>query len=326
MGYFNYFIRCIIRRFVRLFFTKKTFIVILIFISLFVLLKSEGYCSQDVLMSSVFCNFYINSSLGYISTLPILSLNIMSVSGYRVLQFLPGHSYRFEVDGSSMVSGLRFDSMNFTSYSSNSNDNLVNQDSDLAYQRYYPQNYVSGYVYYFSFETYFAFSNDLMNSVRCYEIVDDVKSSDITSQTNTIVDTSQSTQNTIKDTSQQMQNTIKDSNVVLDTDLPTNDTEDITSSGFDSIFTIIYNAFCTTQSQPLVVNLPFIDTPMEIKPDLLSSALKKDSRLNALLLFIQSFWWFKISYSIFKDINRYIERLKSGNITSDDGNIKTEVL
>lgn len=132
---------------------------------------------------------------------------------------------------------------------------------------------------------------------------------------------------TIENSAEKIDSTLKNDNIE---DTSINMVEDTsknpTDTGFDNIFNIVYNAFCNNSSVPLNITIPYINETFIIYPNMLSSSLKKDSRLNSLLLFIQSFWWFKISFYIFKDINNYVEQFKNGNITSDDGNIKTEVL
>lgn len=102
------------------------------------------------------------------------------------------------------------------------------------------------------------------------------------------------------------------------------DISDPTDSGFDTIFQLVYNAF-TGSSSGVSFKLPYLDYELTVPPNFLSQTLN-NAGLNFLVTIIQSFWWFAVSYYIYKDINRYIDKIKSGDLTSDDGNIKTEVL
>lgn len=102
-------------------------------------------------------------------------------------------------------------------------------------------------------------------------------------------------------------------------------TNNPTSEGFNNLFTSIYNAFCTTSSSPLTVTLPFINQTFTISPNLVSNAMQK-SGLGLIANLIHSFYYYSVCLFIYKDINKIIEHLKSGNLTADCGNVKTEVL
>ena len=48
--------------------------------------------------------------------------------------------------------------------------------------------------------------------------------------------------------------------------------------------------------------------------------------LGVIVTLINSFYYFSVCLFIYKDIGKIVDNLKSGNITSDCGNVKTEVL
>lgn len=126
---------------------------------------------------------------------------------------------------------------------------------------------------------------------------------------------------------QQEQNDIlTDDNVNTDgLEFATDDTANPTSDGFNTLFTSIYNAFCNTSSAPLTVTLPYVNETFTIQPNLVSNAMQKCG-LGFVATLIQSFYYYGVCLFIYKDINKIIEHLKSGNLTADCGNVKTEVL
>lgn len=119
---------------------------------------------------------------------------------------------------------------------------------------------------------------------------------------------------------------IKNDNVNTgDFQFATNDTQDPTTDGFNTLFTAVYNAFCSTSSKPLTVTLPYINQTFTIQPNLVSNAMEK-SGLGFIVSLIQSFYFYCVCLFIYKDINKIVEHIKSGNLTADCGNVKTEVL
>lgn len=91
------------------------------------------------------------------------------------------------------------------------------------------------------------------------------------------------------------------------------------------MFNAVYNAFCTTSSEPLVVTIPFVDKSFTIQPNVVSSGMQK-AGLGVVVGLINSFYYYVVCLFIYKDIAKIVDNLKSGNITSDCGNVKTEVL
>lgn len=75
---------------------------------------------------------------------------------------------------------------------------------------------------------------------------------------------------------QEQNDLIKDDNVNTDNfEFATNDTNNPTEEGFNTLFTSIYNAFCNTSSAPLTVTLPYINETLTIQPNLVSNAMNK---------------------------------------------------
>lgn len=126
---------------------------------------------------------------------------------------------------------------------------------------------------------------------------------------------------------QQEQNDfLKDDNVNTEgLEFATDDTVNPTSDGFNTLFNAVYNAFCTTSSEPLTITLPYINETFTIHPNIVSNGMRK-AGLGVVVTLISSFYYFSVCLFIYKDISKIIDNLKSGNITSDCGNVKTEVL
>lgn len=97
-----------------------------------------------------------------------------------------------------------------------------------------------------------------------------------------------------------------------------------TDSGIDSIFTALYNAFTTNQTQTVRFVIPFTNEQyIDIPSDLVTSRLPQ-----SIIILIQSVYWYVICRYIIKDIANIAEKAKSGEILdgSSDGNIKTDLL
>lgn len=125
-----------------------------------------------------------------------------------------------------------------------------------------------------------------------------------------------------------IENTITDSSIPdnISNDLPKDNTEDITKSGIDGLFTNIYNAFCEGEAQDIVLPIPYTNKSITISPNYLSDML---TSVNAtfLITIIQAFWWYLISRFIVKDIMGKINKIKSGNIEDiETENIKGDML
>lgn len=144
---------------------------------------------------------------------------------------------------------------------------------------------------------------------------------------NSINNTSTQTQNLITNQTQQSQQQYNDfTNTTMtdsDIELPTDNNQDITSSGFDSIFTSMYNVFTTDEAPDIVLPIPYANENIIISPSAISSMIGN----NVIVSFIQAWYWFIVSYYIYKDVQKVIEKIKDGSIaTSSDTNIKTEML
>lgn len=75
---------------------------------------------------------------------------------------------------------------------------------------------------------------------------------------------------------QEQNNLIKDDNVNTDGfEFATNNTDNPTEEGFNTLFTSIYNAFCNTSSAPLTITLPYVNETFTIHPNLVSNAMQK---------------------------------------------------
>lgn len=123
---------------------------------------------------------------------------------------------------------------------------------------------------------------------------------------------------------QEQNNFLKDGNVVSDgSNLPSDNTQDITEDGFNSIFNTIYTAFTSNSSNNLVVTIPFTGKSFTIS----ANTVYGSADLGLVKTLIQTFWYFVISYFIVKDIGKKINRIKSGDIEHvQEDNIKEDML
>lgn len=138
------------------------------------------------------------------------------------------------------------------------------------------------------------------------------------------VQNTENTVNNINNSVNDVNNSINNDNVNVDTStLPTDTTEDITTSGFDSIFETLYNTFTSGSAKDLVINIPFTNKSFTIN----TSNVYGNANLGLVKTLIQTFWYFVISYFIVNDIAKKINMIKSGNIEDiQKDNIKEDML
>lgn len=364
MVYFNYFIKQVIRRFVRLFFTKKTFIIMLIFVTLFFFLRSEGYCSSDILLTPTtvllygvsssplvfsafpsgsldtpygFFSYYIHSGVSYrismngfltsVKSVPFLPLSfdtsdINSVVGYNKgvvssssFSVYNGRVFTSGFDGWVLVPISDFSSSSFELYQL---DTLFDGDfSDISASFNTQSIYLStsgqlnsspisdaasyvvslkpntDYTYTYNVKSTnsglprIAFSNSFPSpgvSVNGYSSLSsplgtntktfnsgnykyfifsfrysEIDSFNITyyGQSGGLDDAISDVGSSVEAGTSKIDGTLNNSNVTVETDLPEDNTTDITESGFNSIFTTIRNTFTSSNSQDLVLTIPF---------------------------------------------------------------------
>lgn len=151
---------------------------------------------------------------------------------------------------------------------------------------------------------------------------------DSSSQTSSIVNAIEEQTNTI----QEQTNTIKEgqdklfSNDVDDSSISIiqDENDDITSSGFNNLFTTLQNAFLSENYRNISLPIPHTSKSIDIPSNLVENMLGSD---NWILNFIHLFYYFLLGLFITKDIERIIEKVKSGDImTSSEGNIKANMV
>lgn len=132
------------------------------------------------------------------------------------------------------------------------------------------------------------------------------------------------TVNNIHNSVNDVNNSIKDDNVNVDSStLPGDDTSDITSDGFNSLFDKIYTTFTSGTAQDVVIKIPFTNKSFTIN----SANVYGGADLGIVKTLIQTFWYFVISYFIVQDISKKINKIKSGDIEHvEENNIKEDLL
>lgn len=109
-------------------------------------------------------------------------------------------------------------------------------------------------------------------------------------------------------------------------DLPSNNTNDITRDGINNIFQSIYNAFCTGSPQNIVFPIPFTNQNITLSPYYVRDMLTNFGATWVYTL-IQAFWGYLIGRFIIKDVSNKINKIKSGNIEEiEKNNIKEDML
>lgn len=116
---------------------------------------------------------------------------------------------------------------------------------------------------------------------------------------------------------------------ITNSDLPTDTMTDVTSSGFDGIFTKIYNAFTAQGFETINITIPYLNYTFSVSSDFTRLAIRHFTSNIGTYSFENFFyllWYFAFSRYIVLDIYKYINDIKNGNISKTDTNIKADML
>lgn len=157
------------------------------------------------------------------------------------------------------------------------------------------------------------------------QILSDINNSQkqTTEAINNLNNSQQQTTNAINN----LDDTITDSSVDDDSIfLPTDDTTNIAENGIDTIFTNLYNAFCTGEAKDIVFPIPYTDKNITLSATYVQDMLK-NANATWILTFINVFWGYLVGRFIVKDISKKIDKIKSGDAENiENSNIKEEML
>lgn len=395
MGYFNYFIKCIIRNIAyKLCKPKVLLTVLLCVIVLFFCFKSYGYCTEVPVDGTVEIegtvttnpteneNGYIyqydnqfltlrklqeQSQIGFINKMYVLYGNEGSQANAKYFASLLLNDLLYAGSGTRYPIVIETnDGFKIGTYSKAD----IYPDGSGLYGYYFPYQDAQGSVHFenvsFSDVTvswrYMTYNNSLYPvdgvvesystpSAFCnvyvenwvdmfidFGLINSAQDNEILDKLNEIINNNQSSNikdaidqgNQLQQENNQIQQEQNDilTNDNVETDgleFATDDTTNPTSDGFNTLFNTVYNAFCNTSSEPLTITLPYINETFTINPNIVSNGMRK-AGLGVIVSLINSFYYFSVCLFIYKDIAKIIDNLKSGNITSDCGNVKTEVL
>ena len=101
-------------------------------------------------------------------------------------------------------------------------------------------------------------------------------------------------------------------------------TVDITQDGFNSIFTTLQTYFTSNNGGSLTLNIPFVNKSITISKATVYGHFKQLSTVENLASVV---WYFVISLYIVKQVQKMINKIKSGNLEDVvDNNIKADIL
>lgn len=144
--------------------------------------------------------------------------------------------------------------------------------------------------------------------------------------------------NSIDSNGNKIKNSIEKSTTDINNNLNNNDTSeidtsgitnsdttvDITQSGFNSIFTTLQNYFTSSSGGSLTLTLPFVNKSFTISKSSVYGNFKQLSTIENLASLV---WYFVISLYIVKQVQKMINKIKSGNLEDVvDNNIKADIL
>ena len=307
MGYFNYFIKCIIRNLAYRMCKPKVFCTVLLSVAILFGLKHFGFCSDwtDGDIEEIHSSITNNQGV-IISQLSALGIDVSDLE--KQLQEINTDLDRLK---------------NIETYSEWTVSNLEALNTKIGSLAIQIDAIAKSNS---NIETYANWQLQVLESIN--NKLDTITNSILQKQDalKAEVELGNQLQEQNNQIQQEQNDLIKDDNVNSDGfQFATDDTENPTTDGFNTLFTSVYNAFCNTSSAPLTITLPFVDQTFSISPNLVSDAMQK-SGLGVIATLIHSFYYYSVCLFIYKDINKIIEHLKSGNLTADCGNVKTEVL
>ena len=183
--------------------------------------------------------------------------------------------------------------------------------------------YLNGHTYRLVLE--WTYDSGVTADSKSFQWTTDFSQAGITKQDENKNDAMLSGINSLYKSQQEMNNFLNDNSYNSNNNMPnSSEYTSPTDSGIDSIFTALYNAFTTNQTQTVRFVIPFTNEQyIDIPSDLITSRLPQ-----VIIILIQSVYWYVICRYIVKDIASIAEKAKSGEILdgSSDGNIKTDLL
>ena len=138
---------------------------------------------------------------------------------------------------------------------------------------------------------------------------------------------SEQTRNQIQQSTTDINNNINNNDVsdVDTSDITNSDTTfDITHDGFNSIFNTLQTYFTSESSRSLTLTIPFVNKSITISKATVFGNFKQLSTIENLA---SIFWYFVISLYIVKQVQKMINKIKSGNLEDVvDNNVKADIL
>lgn len=138
---------------------------------------------------------------------------------------------------------------------------------------------------------------------------------------------SEQTRNQIQQSTTDINNNINNNDVSdVDTSGITNadTTVDITQDGFNSIFNTLQTYFTSNNGGSLTLTIPFVNKSFTISKSSVYGNFKQLSTIENLASLV---WYFVISLYIVKQVQKMINKIKSGNLEDVvDNNIKADIL
>lgn len=108
--------------------------------------------------------------------------------------------------------------------------------------------------------------------------------------------------------------------------MPSLETTNPAEAPLNSIFTTIYNAFCTGEAQDIVFPIPFTNKNITLSPYYVRDMLNNNGG-SWVVTFVDLFWQFVIAFFIIKDVSKKVNKIKAGNIENiENENIKEDML
>ena len=111
-------------------------------------------------------------------------------------------------------------------------------------------------------------------------------------------------------------------------DMPNqNDTNDISGDGLNNIFNLFYSKITSDYgTKNIHIPIPFTNRGFDI-PNNLTENIVSSFANGTLKTLLGLIWWYVLSVYIIKDVTKYIDNMKTGEIlTKSDTNVKTEML
>lgn len=326
MGYFNYFIKCIIRNIAYKLCKPKVFLTVLFSIIILFVLHSYGYCSDwtdsdiEALLDSIAT---ITANQGVIvSQLSSMGVDVTDIE--NKINEVANMLYYIRLDTSQLIAN--------TSALNTKIDSLITETQKVSDMLWYIRLDTSGIREDLNTNHEELLSLLESNNTLILNELNSIKNviHDHLANLNSKLEQGNQLQEQNNQMQQEQNNFLKqeqsDSDVSVDS-FNSVDSNDVTSAGLTGVFTNIYNSITNWSSKDINLPIPYTNKNITIPANYTQNMLSSFGG-SWIITFISSIYYFIVARFIIYSITGIVNSIKSGSILETDSknNITTDML